>query len=103
MRTFRYMRRVTEVKHSPEVGDIVFWQYYDDDKGTERGHIGIVAEAGSNHMMSWEGNTNDEGHREGYEVALRERGYNWYCGDGLRLLGFIRPSELVESIKMSAG
>jgi len=39
-------------------------------------HCGIVIEAGDVSVRTIEGNTNDEGHREGYEVCERIRGYS---------------------------
>lgn len=38
-------------------------------------HTGIVESAGEDFFYSIEGNTNDEGNREGYEVCQRIRGY----------------------------
>jgi hypothetical protein len=38
-------------------------------------HTGIVIEAGPETMTTIEGNTNDEGSAEGYEVCRRTRGY----------------------------
>lgn len=43
---------------------------------TDWTHTGIVSEAGSDTMKTIEGNTNDDGSREGYEVCARIRGYN---------------------------
>lgn len=42
---------------------------------TDWTHVGIVIEANEEVFMSIEGNTNDEGSREGYEVCQRIRGY----------------------------
>lgn len=42
---------------------------------TDWTHVGIVTEANDEVFMSIEGNTNDEGSREGYEVCQRIRGY----------------------------
>jgi hypothetical protein len=39
-------------------------------------HVGIVVEVFGDHFKSIEGNTNDEGSREGYEVCARTRGYD---------------------------
>jgi len=39
-------------------------------------HTGIVTSAGTDVFYTVEGNTNDEGSREGYEVCSRTRGYN---------------------------
>lgn len=38
-------------------------------------HTGIVLQATAEYFETIEGNTNDEGHREGYEVCKRIRGY----------------------------
>jgi hypothetical protein len=38
-------------------------------------HVGLVTKFGSDSMLTIEGNTNDEGSREGYEVCTRTRGY----------------------------
>jgi hypothetical protein len=38
-------------------------------------HTGIVLEANNDFYHTIEGNTNDEGSREGYEVCKRIRGY----------------------------
>ena len=42
---------------------------------TDWTHVGIVTEASEEVFMTIEGNTNDEGSREGYEVCQRIRGY----------------------------
>lgn len=39
-------------------------------------HVGIVEEADEQLFRTIEGNTNDEGHREGYEVCTRSRDYS---------------------------
>ncbi|WP_390910752.1 peptidoglycan-binding protein [Pseudosulfitobacter sp. SM2401] len=39
-------------------------------------HTGIVTHAAQSHYETNEGNTNDEGSREGYEVCTRRRGYS---------------------------
>ena len=38
-------------------------------------HVGIVTAAADGFFKTIEGNTNDEGSREGYEVCARNRGY----------------------------
>jgi hypothetical protein len=38
-------------------------------------HTGIVLKAAQNVFLTIEGNTNDDGGREGYEVCRRIRGY----------------------------
>ncbi len=42
---------------------------------TDWTHVGIVEQANDTHIRTIEGNTNDEGDREGYEVCARSRGY----------------------------
>jgi len=42
---------------------------------TDWTHTGIVVSAGSDTCRTIEGNTNDDGSREGYEVCARTRGY----------------------------
>lgn len=49
----------------PQRGDIVIFTF---------SHVGIVTRAGTRPVVSVDGNTNDEGGREGYKVAVRERG-----------------------------
>ncbi len=56
-------------KHStPAPGDI-FIQYH----GHGQGHTGFVESVDGNNIHTIEGNTNDEGSREGYEVCRRTR------------------------------
>jgi len=56
-------------KTKPMVGDIMILDY-----GKGLGHTGIVNKLLPNGMIETiEGNTNDEGSREGYEVCLRVR------------------------------
>ena len=38
-------------------------------------HVGFVTEAAGDHFTTIEGNTNDEGSRDGFEVCARSRGY----------------------------
>lgn len=48
----------------PSVNDIVVFKF---------SHIGVVAAVGPDWIETIEGNTNDEGSREGFEVARRRR------------------------------
>ena len=43
---------------------------------TDWTHTGLVSEASNLAFDTIEGNTNDDGHREGYEVCTRSRGYS---------------------------
>jgi hypothetical protein len=49
---------------SPTVNDIVIFKF---------SHIGVVESVGPDWIQTIEGNTNDEGSREGFEVARRRR------------------------------
>ena len=53
---------------NPKPGDIFIMDY-----GKGQGHTGFVVEVLSNGIKTIEGNTNDEGSREGYEVCYRTR------------------------------
>jgi len=52
----------------PQPGDIFIMDY-----GKGQGHTGIVEKVTKNLIHTIEGNTNDEGSREGYEVCRRQR------------------------------
>lgn len=56
--------RVTD----PQPGDVVIF-----DCGGGKGHTGIVELVDGDTLMAIEGNTNDDGSRDGYEVARRQR------------------------------
>lgn len=53
---------------NPQPGDIMILDY-----GKGKGHTGIVEKVFKNYIQTIEGNTNDEGSREGYEVCKRYR------------------------------
>ena len=78
-----------ELNKEAKPGDIVIWQKYKNGTSTWQGHAGIVKKAGKNNFESIEGNTNAQGGREGIEVAIKERKYNFDTTNGLRLKGFI--------------
>jgi hypothetical protein len=73
----------------PVPGALAIWRYGNDWTG----HTGIVLEPiGNAAFISIEGNTNDDGAREGYEVAKRIRKLNApFSENGLNLIGFIYP------------
>lgn len=52
----------------PQPGDVIILDY-----GQGKGHTGIVESVACGVVTTIEGNTNDEGSREGYEVARRLR------------------------------
>jgi len=55
-------------KTVPQVGDVFIMDF-----GKGMGHTGFVTRVHNDHVHTIEGNTNDEGSREGYEVARRIR------------------------------
>lgn len=56
------------VKSNPQPGDVFIMRFA---HGT--GHTGIVISDDEKFVTTIEGNTNDDGSREGYEVAIRKR------------------------------
>lgn len=70
----------------PQRGDLFVWNI----KG--QGHIGFIAEVQGQYLRTIEGNTNDEGSREGYEVCERTRTINSIIGKTNG--GFIRLGDL---------
>lgn len=53
---------------TPKPGDVFIIDF-----GKGLGHAGIVTSVKGNFIYTIEGNTNDDGSREGYEVAVRRR------------------------------
>lgn len=78
----------------PSVGSIVIWQYYKNGKPHWSGHAGIVVKLNENSFTTIEGNTNDDGVREGYEVAERIRILDYGRKAGLVVKGFIKPIQI---------
>lgn len=62
----------------PQPGDIFIMDY-----GGGKGHTGIVEKVEDDVVHTIEGNTNDEGSREGYEVCRRTR-------SRAKILGYLR-------------
>lgn len=86
---------VIKIETFPKPGSLVVWQKYKNGKATQWGHIGIVDIAASDSFKTIEGNTNNAGYREGDGVYQKTRKYNFEKTNGLRLLGFIEPKELL--------
>lgn len=66
----------------PQPGDIFIMDY-----GKGLGHTGIIESVVGNLLHTIEGNTNDEGSREGYEVCRRTRKFP---DSKSKIVGFIR-------------
>lgn len=60
--------KASRVQGMPQAGDIFIMDF-----GGGKGHTGIVVNVVGIHIETIEGNTNDEGSREGFEVARRKR------------------------------
>lgn len=78
----------------PKPGALVVWQSYVSGAPHWSGHVGIVETASVNKgiFTAIEGNTNDNGEREGFEVARKNRTINFIKKqNGLVLLGFVHP------------
>jgi len=77
------------VSSTPKIGAIVIWSHGSGPQG----HAGIVVEiVDSTTFKSVEGNTNDQGGREGIEVAEKTRKTNNpFSSKGLNIKGFIYP------------
>lgn len=66
-----YNKKKDLVVTRPQPGDIFIMDY-----GKGQGHTGIVEKVEKNLIHTIEGNTNDEGSREGYEVCRKQRKRN---------------------------
>lgn len=76
------------VTQTPTPGCIVIWQEGDGHSG----HAGVVVDViDKDTIHTIEGNTNTDGSREGYIVALKTRKINVPHGKGLNLVGFVQP------------
>jgi hypothetical protein len=67
----QYNSRPLLVHPTPQAGDIFIL-----DLGKGLGHTGIVEKVVGNTIFTIEGNTNNDGSREGYKVARRKRDIN---------------------------
>ncbi len=77
----------------PEPGDLVIWRFGNDWTG----HAGIVVAVGldKKSFTTIEGNSNNDGSREGVEVVIKGRRTDKeFSKTGLNLVGFVKPLEL---------
>lgn len=71
---------------APQVGDIVLWR---SKQNSAFGHAGIVVEVGDGYITTIEGNTSEDGGRDGVMVARKTRSLN---GEpNFKLWGYVRP------------
>lgn len=97
--TFRNFQKTKDFvcNQNPKPGCLVVWQNYESGAASWSGHIGIVETASVPKQLftAIEGNTNDNGEREGFEVAIKTRTLNFKPKqNGLVLLGFVHPKEV---------
>ena len=95
VQTFRNFDELGRTSQLPEVGDVVIWQNYGDGKPKWTGHAGIVVLVKGKYIVTVEGNTNGNGGREGIEVAMKLRDITLIPRDGIRVMGFIKPKEIL--------
>jgi hypothetical protein len=91
--TFKNFKKAGWPVHTgknPKPGSLVVWQTYKNGKKYWTGHVGIYVEKP---FRTIEGNTNNDGSREGYKVAEKTRTFNYGSKSGLVLLGFIEPKQ----------
>lgn len=94
VRTFKRFQKDPnwETGTIPRRGAIAFWQMYENGKATTRGHAAVCTISGvSDKVYTIDGNTNDNGSREGIKVAYKSRRNNFGEKKGLVLIGFVYP------------
>lgn len=78
----------------PEIGALILWQYWRDEKPTAAGHVGIIKKIlDEDHVLTIEGNTSDpsdEVVREGDGVFSKRRRIRANVGS-MRVKGFLAP------------
>lgn len=98
VKTFRNFQKSkkfrTYTNQNFEKGDLIIWQKYINGKPDWRGHLGIVISPEQLFVKTFEGNTNEQGSRTGNGFYLKDRGYDFYKDNGLRLIGGVKPCEV---------
>jgi CHAP domain len=92
VKTFENFRDAAyPISELPHPGNLAVWQMIKDGKPQWQGHIGIVVSVQPNGWIfeAVEGNTNDQGGREGYIVAKRIRKTLKDVKEGLKIIGFV--------------
>jgi hypothetical protein len=97
VQTFKNFRDAAyPIGPAAQLDTLVIWQNYKDGKAHWTGHAGIVSKVKSTwEFESVEGNTNSQGGREGFEVAVKDRKVLAEVTNGLKVLGFIQISKPV--------
>jgi hypothetical protein len=76
------------VSQTPTIGSLVIWK----EGNGPAGHAGIVVGIpNATTVQTIEGNTNTDGSREGYIVAVKTRSSLPSTGKALNLVGFVHP------------
>lgn len=89
--TFKNFKKAKyKISKKPVVGSLVIWQTQKNGKPHWTGHAGICVEViDDTTFKAVEGNTNNDGGREGFIVALKTRKIK-QVKNGLQVLGFIK-------------
>lgn len=84
------------ISEIPVKGALAIWQTYKNGKPHWTGHIGVVEKIYSKPFITTiDGNTNYGKSREGFVVAPVQRKMNFKQNNGLRLLGFVYPNQII--------
>ena len=96
--TFRNFHKTKDftTPRKPSPGCLAIWQKYKDGKAHWSGHIGVVDTVNKNISFTCiEGNTNEDGGREGYMVGKKNRIIDFEeKQNALVLIGFVQPKEI---------
>lgn len=89
--TFRNLKNAGyPVSMEPKEGALVFWQRMKDGVPQWQGHAGVVSRVvSSKEFYSIEGNTNEQGSREGTHVLEKFRTVQKDIENGLKVIGFV--------------
>ena len=82
------------VSKTPKRGSIMILQSYKNGVPQYKGHAGIVTAVRKDGYSTIEGNSNDDGSRNGYTVARQDRKFVWSGSNNMRIRGFITMKNL---------
>lgn len=98
VQTFKNFRDASyPIGEVPQIDSLVIWQTMKDGKPHWTGHAGIVSKVIDHETFeSIEGNTNNDGSREGVMVTERTRKVIPDVKNGLKVMGFIQINNTSE-------
>lgn len=83
-----------EISPIPIRGGLAVWQLYRNGVKQWQGHIAVIEHSEGDVLTTIDGNSNNNGSRNGIMVARVKRVINLEEDNGLRILGFIKPKEI---------